>query len=207
MTYRDLKSSDAPVFRDAAPPVRYEVDSADTLVTVNEAWSTFAVANGAPHLMAGCVIGRSLWDFLADDRTRQVYRSLLEQVRHGARSQFLFRGDSPQRRRFMQMSMSASTGGHVAFESVTLGVQRCATASSVEKSLGLTVASVRMCDWCKRVDGPDGWREYDAVLPGQQARLSHGPTIIYGMCPPCYTRVLQSLDANLVTPLVLPPVA
>jgi hypothetical protein len=201
--HRTPKPSDVGIFRDAAPLVRYEVDSSDALVTVNEAWSTFAVANGAPHLIAGCVIGRSLWDFITDDRTRRVYRSLLEGVRQGARRQFLFRGDSPQRRRFMQMTLSASIGGHVVFESVTLGVQRCAPVAV--PALDPTTTPLRMCDWCRRVDGPHGCREYDGILPMAQAGRSSRVT--YAMCPPCYTRVLHSLDADVVKPHVLPPVA
>jgi hypothetical protein len=110
-------------FRDAAPVVRYEIDAMDRLVRVNDAWSSFATANDGLHLVAHRIIGCSLWDFVAGETTRQVYKSLLRRVRDGGRSRFTYRCDAPERRRSMEMTITARLGGHVRFESRTLVVE------------------------------------------------------------------------------------
>jgi hypothetical protein len=90
------------------PEVDYVVNRSDVLVQVNDAWSAFAMANGAPHLVAEHVIGRSIWDFIGDDSVRELYRSLMRRVRNGGRSQFHFRCDSPGWRRYMLMTLAAA---------------------------------------------------------------------------------------------------
>jgi hypothetical protein len=63
--------------------VQYVVDASDVLVEVNDAWSVFAIGNGAAHLAARHVLGRSLWTFVADERTCELYRSVMHRVREG----------------------------------------------------------------------------------------------------------------------------
>ncbi len=103
-------------FTDAAPPVCYALDASDLIVSVNDAWQTFAVANNGAHLLRDRIIGRPIWDFISDDATRLVYDILFRQVRDGGRSQFDYRGDSPDRRRQMHLTISPGRLGHVLLE-------------------------------------------------------------------------------------------
>src|SRR5450631_2450126 len=86
-------------------PVSYQIDGHDDIISVNSAWKAFARSNGAPHL-AEQVVGRSLWEFVSDGTTRQVYRDLLVRVRGGRTVTFSYRCDSPSLRRYMRMTMT-----------------------------------------------------------------------------------------------------
>jgi len=179
-------------FHNAAPVVRYEVDASDTLIRVNEAWTSFAVANNASNLLTDGVIGRSLWDFLPHGTTRLVYDILLRQVRDGGQSRFAYRCDSPDRRRFMEMTITAGTNGHVIFESATVRVECHAEyhqATLERPNLD------RACGWCKRAHYEEGWREIGAtVAKTDDTTTALVPMITSdGMCADCYNRVMHSV--------------
>ena len=186
-------------FPDAAPVVRYEVDASDTLIGVNDAWQSFAIANGAPHLMRERILGRPLWDFVSDDTTRLVYDVILRHVRCGARSRFEYRCDSPDRRRLMQMTIAPGHAGHVVFESATICVEW-------HREPGIVAAALaRCCGWCKRAHTEGhGWVELgsdhvDDSRPG----TARTPMITGGMCSDCHSRVMSSIDDSGVAALRL----
>lgn len=182
---------EAGTFPNASPVVRYEVDASDALISVNDAWQSFAIANGAPHLMRERILGRPLWDFVSDDTTRLVYDVILRQVRNGARSRFEYRCDSPDRRRLMQMTIVPGHAGHVVFESATMCVEW-----HREPNVVTATSATRCCGWCKRAhSAAHGWVELgpESVTPGQPATTTK-PMITGGMCSDCYSRVMNSID-------------
>ncbi|HXG86783.1 MAG TPA: hypothetical protein VNJ02_00490 [Vicinamibacterales bacterium] len=89
--------------------VSYRIDEYDSIAALGDDWVSFAIANDAPHLAD--VTGRSLWDFVSDSTTRQVYRRLLARVRHGHTIRFSYRCDAPLLKRFMQMTMRPAPAG------------------------------------------------------------------------------------------------
>ncbi len=185
---------EATSFRNAAPAVIYEVDASDALVAMNDAWQSFAIANGAPHLMRDRILGRPLWDFISDETTRLVYDVVLRQVRNGARSRFEYRCDSPDRRRLMEMSIAPGPAGHVVFESATICVEwHRDTAAPTGEMLA------RTCGWCKRAHTrQDGWRELGLESTGHGPGGPRSPVIANGMCSDCYSRVMNSVDDRTV---------
>jgi hypothetical protein len=100
-------------------PVSYQIDSHDDVRSVSDSWTVFAVSNGASHLAAH-VVGHSLWEFVSDVTTRQVYLDLLARVRGGRTVTFSYRCDSPSLRRFMRMTMTPRAQNWVGFDSLTL---------------------------------------------------------------------------------------
>lgn len=56
-----------------AEPLVYTLDACDRIVRVNDAWTRFTLENDAPELAAEHVLRRSIWDFLDDPTTRQIY--------------------------------------------------------------------------------------------------------------------------------------
>src|SRR5262245_21452962 len=85
-------------------PVVYRIDAHDQLVHVNDAWTAFALDNGAAALDAPHVLGRPLWTFITDPTTAYIYRHFVARVRR-LRSPiaFRFRCDAPARRRWLAM--------------------------------------------------------------------------------------------------------
>jgi hypothetical protein len=181
--------SQALAFRDAAPVVRYEVDGVDRLVRVNDAWSSFATANGGLHLVAHRVIGRSLWDFIAGEATRQVYKSLLRRVRDGGHSRFAYRCDAPERRRFMEMTMTATPAGHVRFESRTLLVEHLAFAPP---------PATHVCPWCRCPQEPSARVDTGVPAASPSRRQALDPT--HEICPTCVEAVMRSVAYDVASP-------
>ncbi len=181
---------EARAFPNAAPVVRYEVDSSDLLINVNDAWQTFAIGNEAAHLVRERVLGQSLWDFVSDDITRLVYDVILRQVRNGARSRFEYRCDSPDRRRLMEMTIAPGHAGHVVFESSTVCVEWHRDPPVVA-----TPTLARWCGWCKRAHN-DGHEWVDLGLASAESEPGRGrtPVLTDGMCSDCYSRVMNSID-------------
>lgn len=177
------------------PPVVYEIDAADRIVRVSPDWSAVALAAGAPELDDAFVVGRSLWDFVADPTTRQLYAAMLERARTEARPlSFSFRCDTPTERRLMQMQLTGLPAGGVAFEVRVIAVQ--ARPAVVLLDCGTPRRGmVRMCSWCKRLPVPSGeWLEVeDAVKVLDLLDRTPLPAITHGICPQCYERVLAAL--------------
>jgi hypothetical protein len=63
--------------------VRYRIDREDRLVELNAGWLTFAAENGGQALQPSAVIGQSLWKFVADPTTRQLYEAMVLRLRQG----------------------------------------------------------------------------------------------------------------------------
>jgi hypothetical protein len=177
------------------PPVAYDIDAADRIVRVSPGWSAVAVAGGAPGLQDALVVGRPLWDFVADPTTRQLYAAMLERARTGARPlKFSFRCDTPTERRLMGMQLTGLPGGGVAFEVRVIAVQPRPAVALLDAGTPRR-GMVRMCSWCKRLPVPSGeWVEVeDAVKVLDLLDTTPLPAITHGICPPCYEGVMAAL--------------
>lgn len=173
--------------------VTYHIDRLDVLTDVGHAWAEFATSNGAPKLAAG-VVGRSMWEFVVDETTRQVYRDLLVRVRLGRAVRFEYRCDAPAARRFMQMTMAPRGQFGVSFDSLTLK-----TEARPEVPVGSGAAPgdglLRVCSWCKRVDVAGEWDELEvAVSRLALFATSRAPTITHAMCPECLATMMKEID-------------
>lgn len=167
----------------------YRIDGRDVIAAVNDAWAPFAQANQAPQLTD--VVGQSVWDHVADDTTRQVYRDLIAGVRAGRIVTFTYRCDAPALRRFMRMTMLPEADGGVAFDSVIERAEPRPPVALLDSTSGEPSAMVvRMCSWCKRAYVEGGWHEIEIAVE-RLGLFSGGPMpgLTHGMCEDCYARV------------------
>lgn len=92
--------------------VEYTVSASDTIIAVNDEWTAFAASNDGGALLPPTILGRSLWDFIADRTTILIYRRLFERIRAGAEPvRFGFRCDAPALRRWLEMSIVTQAAG------------------------------------------------------------------------------------------------
>ena len=77
---------------------------------VDLTWCEFAADNGAPDLVPPPgPVGQSVFAYIQDATTAELYRRLFESVRRTGRSAVLpFRCDSPALRRFLEMEIRPS---------------------------------------------------------------------------------------------------
>ena len=177
--------------------VAYSLDGDDRIVFVNAAWTAFAEANDGSHLLPPQILGRSLWEFIADSSTRQIYQITYRRVRAGAGPvTFPFRCDSPGMRRFLEMAITARPQARLDVRVRTLRLEARAPVSLLHPAAPRSSAVLRMCAWCKRIPDERGvWLEVEAAL--SELRLMAAdplPAISHGMCEECHASMLASVD-------------
>jgi hypothetical protein len=166
----------------------YRVDANDLLVWVDSWWLAFARENGASELTEARVLGRSLWDYIADDGTRRLYREIHEQIRaSGRRAVLPFRCDSPTVRRHMRLTITTGDAGRLCYESVLLLVEPRSRLRLLDRDFPRSEDLLTMCSCCKRaLIESVGWLDIDEVA----ARLrlferQRAPQLRHAVCPEC----------------------
>jgi FixJ family two-component response regulator len=167
-------------------PVTFSIDRQDAIVDVNDSWTTFALANDAPELVRDQVLQQSLWNFIVDATTRQLYDGLLLRVRRGTPVRFPFRCDSPTARRHLEMRLTPGPDDTVQFESVVLASELRVQQPLWDRYVARREDLLRACSWCKRVDCAGEWLEVEEAIDrlGIFERQDM-PSLTHGICADC----------------------
>jgi hypothetical protein len=172
----------------------YRVNEQDEIMFVNEAWIRFAEANDGWQLATKQILHRSIWDFIADVTTRQVYRDLLKRVRQGRRVRFTFRCDSPVCRRLMEMRVVPALNGEIEFRTRILSQEDRQTQPLMEAGQARNEERVLVCGWCLRVRVEDRWLEMEeAVLALRLFENPVLPLLNHTICQTCYEAMSHTL--------------
>lgn len=135
--------------------VEYRIDRSDVLIDVNGEWTAFAFENGAPELTPEAVLDKPIWDFIRDRETRHLYRLILMEARESlATLRFPFRCDSPGKKRFHEMEITAGTDGSVRFRCRALRIEARESTSLFERGADRSDEYVTVCSWCRRIRMP-----------------------------------------------------
>lgn len=167
----------------------YKIDEADDIIFVSDAWSAFALANGAPELVGEKVLNRSLWNFVTDETTREVYRQMINKVRGKHSVSFDFRCDSPDTRRFLEMKITLWKDKTVRFDTRLICAEKRVRQNVFQKDARRGGSGVIVvCSWCNKVETDDGkWREIeDAAADLKIFESENIPQMSHGMCASCY---------------------
>lgn len=175
--------------------VVYRIDAQDRIVSTNPEWDRFALENAGENLVSERVRSESLWDYISDHTTRLLYRDLLKRVRSGHQANFPLRCDSPDLRRFLEMSMRLAEGDTVEFEVRTLRLEKRAAQPLLERGGERSDEFLRMCGWCKKMPYGAGWVEIEeAVAKLSLFESAELPLVSHGICEACETK-MNSLPA------------
>lgn len=171
--------------------ISYVINERNEIVFVNEDWSELAIANAAPELVAENILNRNLWDFISGDTTREVYKNLVEKVRAGRAVNFDLRCDSPDQRRFTEMSITLQENKHIRFDSRVVNAEKRVVQNVFQSDERRSDKVIVVCSWCKKVDMRDGtWREIEEALSNLELFESDNiPKMSHGMCISCYRAI------------------
>jgi len=173
----------------------YVVDPHDTLVDVSPQWTEFALSNDGPEILPDQVVGRSLWDFIADDPTRDLYEAILDHVRSGDSTDLVLRCDGPERRRLIEMIVNRLPDGNVEFRTMLLSSKLRATQPLFARSTPRDGRQVMVCSWCDHVHiGADQWVEVEPAMEALELTGARElPRVEPVVCPECYAKVTEIL--------------
>lgn len=180
----------------AHSPIEYRIDASDRITYVNSTWDAFADANNGAGARASEVVGRSLWDFITDVSTREIYRQALARIRAGVDLQFSFRCDAPECARLLEMTISrADESGSVAFWTREISETRREIAwTSQGDGSAPAEELLRVCGWCNRVDVHGEWMELEDAVP--RLKLMEFPEarmITHGICESCLKTMMAEV--------------
>jgi hypothetical protein len=166
--------------------VRYELDAADRICALDDAWAEFARANGAPELTRKGVLGRSIFDFVAGREVQELYRLLHARARaSGSPVTIPLRCDSPEERRFVELAIIPLPGGGLACEGRLLASERRKRVALLDRSTPRDVRWVSICSWCKKIRVAARWVEAEDALPALDVFAERQPSLTHGICPDC----------------------
>ena len=179
--------------RPADGPLRWTINARDVIVSTCPEWDAFARDNSAEEVTTARILGRSIWDFLSDPTTRQIYERIFAAVRMGRRFSIPFRCDSPTRKRNLLLKVGPAPEWSVAFSSSLVASEErpavALPASTKEAAPGSNL--LVSCGWCKRLLVGDRWLELQpAILLLEIFHTTPPPLLTHGICPDC-TRSLE----------------
>lgn len=166
----------------------YTVDAQDRLIWVSPAWLAFARENGAAQLTEESTLGKSLWSFIADEATCQLYQALMARIRERkSRMTLPFRCDSPSLRRYMWLALVAEDDGHLRLEGTLVKTEPREYVGLFDAHSRRNRQVLTMCSICQRVlIEPLGWIDIDDAVV--QLNLLEGdphPQLRYAICQAC----------------------
>lgn len=172
--------------------VEYVVDTKDKVVSVNEAWDVFALSNNAPGLHSEWVIGRDWREFVQGDATRMYMEAMLSATRLlGKRVAQSYRCDSPQEKRYVQLTVELLADHHVRFRHHTTQVsaQKYVVNYVVPKTPVVVSKKIKRCSMCNRIELQGVWQETEQAVESGLLKEGAEVPVFYGICPSCHNRV------------------
>lgn len=177
---------------------QYRVDRHDCISWVNSWWLAFARENGGHRLTEQLVVGRSLWDFIADDETRQLYQALHYRLRgHDSTVVLPLRCDSPNVRRHMQLIITGKSGEKtLMYEGGIVQAKPREYLAVLDSAKQRTNPCLWMCSCCKHVLlEPKGWIEVEEISEILQLnRRQRLPRCRQTLCPHCRKMLSDSVN-------------
>ncbi|MGD8293722.1 MAG: hypothetical protein PVF37_18560 [Desulfobacterales bacterium] len=177
----------------------HKVDAKGIIVSVSDNWLSFAQENfGDDSCLPENVIGTYLLDHIHDPETKHLYELILQKVRkYGRQVSFSFRCDSPDKRRFLKLSVIPQKDDLIEFRSQIIKTELRDFVELMRSDIERSEKHLRICSMCKKIAiSKTEWEEAEIVI--QQMRLFELevlPQLSHGLCQPCYNGAIAELDS------------
>ncbi len=176
--------------------IQYMINADDHIVYVGDGWWFFAEENGAGQdCYPPQLLGRSLWEFIAGEETRHLYRILIAKTRSKkAAVQVPIRCDSPDLRRQITIDLKSVGDGHIEFLCRTMRVEARTPVDLLRNDSTRSEQFVRICSFCKKIAvTAEDWIETERAIE-RLALFSAAilPRLSHGVCPACHAAALAA---------------
>lgn len=177
---------------------RYAIDRNDVVVSLSENWQAFADENlGGDACSPRNIIGSSLWRHIGEWETKQLYQIILEKVRERKRrATFPFRCDSPDKRRFLNLSVIPMEANSIHFESRIIKTESRIPVELLDSAIRRSDDFLRICSMCKRIAvSATEWVDVEVAVQKlglfQKAVM---PQFTHGVCQSCFDAAMANFD-------------
>ncbi len=174
----------------------YTLDGDDTIVEVTGSWDSFALANSGSSVVSSNVLGKKLDRVVSGDAALMFVRTMILSARTLNRPVYrTYRCDSPELRRFMEMTVLPLGQRSVRVVHRQLYCEPVVHQVPMEGMLSAGSGNyVKRCSMCNRIRTQGIWSEADAAVEEGRVVPSANPLkVIYGVCPDCLARPAVTL--------------
>lgn len=174
------------------------IDQNDIIVSISDNWASFANENmDSGSCLPENILGSSLWDHIKDPETKHLYGIILQKVRQDKHlSTFSFRCDSPDQRRFLELTVDPNDDGSVDFKSQIIKTERREPVDLLRSDIERSDDFIRICSMCKKIAISDErWEEVEIAV--QELKLFEAellPSFTHTVCPFCYGTAIEELN-------------
>lgn len=166
----------------------YRLDARDRIVEAgSDAWDEFARQNGGGKALRVQIEGTSLYAHVAGEASRMFVWTMLDGVRKLGRSATkLYRCDSPQLKRQMEMTITPSGKGGLLVTHRTVRTEAMLRPVSFAAKAHHTTGLLLRCSMCNRLRINGAWYEPDAAnFSAAQPPPSGAVAVAYSICEAC----------------------
>ena len=183
------------VKQDRSDQITYRIDKSDLICYINKNWIHFAEENNYQLEDHQGILGTSLWAYISNPETIQIYQTLIFKVREDRQSiKVPYRCDSPALKRYMEMQIKPAGDDTIEFKNYTIKIFRRPPVPLLDPKHPRNHSLMIMCSWCKKVNTSLGWLETEEAV--QKFYLFDNPVlpkISHGICNTCKDHLLQKV--------------
>lgn len=177
----------------------YRIDNRNRIVSLSGNWLSFAADNnGLEKNTPDKIVGVSVFDCITGHDTKQLYQIILGKVRSCNKSvKLLFRCDSPNLCRYLQLSIIPLEDSFVEFQSIILRTEPRETVELLKNDIGRSDDFIKICSVCKNIKVSDTeWEETEVAINTLRIfDTTRLPQLTHGLCLACFDAVMAELNA------------
>jgi hypothetical protein len=166
----------------------YRLDQQDRIVDVSNAWDETASAYEADKVLRRSVEGTKLYSHISGETTRLFMWTLLDATRKLQRpSTRPYRCDTPDCKRFMEMTVLPEAGGRLTVAHRLLRTEPIVTPTPARSRVKTLTGLMICCSMCNAVRLKGQWLPASAAAAMSQTLSASGETldVAYGVCDDC----------------------
>jgi hypothetical protein len=176
------------------PVYYYELDSEDRIVSASDSWDTFALDNDGEHLVFEKIKGDSIWNYITDTDTQDLYRRIFAAARKGRPVQYFLRCDSPTVRRLLSVHV-APMDEHLRISTALFRADQREFQELRGSGVNDAPMNIPACSWCEKVLIREGeWQEVEAASAWLDKQKTPAKCrLSYTVCPSCREQMERQL--------------
>jgi hypothetical protein len=169
----------------------YRLDNQDRIIEVGGDWDRIARENDGGEVVAERVLGTTLYTHVSDGPGRMFVWTMLDSVRKLFRpSTKLYRCDSPDCKRQMEMTILPQSGGGLLVQHRTIKIEPLAprvryVGQAWQRSSGLRGGLVLRCSMCVKLKIDGVWYEPEVAIRAGLIEPGGIAKVAYGVCEHC----------------------